>query len=320
MSGKNKAAWVWPRQLSNLNGGGRPLARVFQALALIAFLGFLLLPARQAAAQDDKNFIWRLDSPQGGHAYIVGSLHLAHQGLYPLNEKIMKAFGESDFLMVEINSEDMNPAALASFIRKYGYVDGGPPLPDRLSERTALALKNSGFYQAAMAQMTPWLAALAIQVEALHQKGFKSEYGLDKYFIDLAKERKIRILELESLDQQMGMLVEMSPQEADLFLLSTLMEMEELPKMMTALLENWEKGKVDDFAQVFFAEYDKYPELKPLLDKIIFRRNQEMAAKIEDLTSRESGAAFIVVGAGHLVGGRSILAELAGRGWRAGQL
>lgn len=318
MSGKNKAAWVWARQLSNLTGG--PLARGFRALALIIFLGCLLLPARPAAAQDEKNFIWRLDSPRGGQAYIAGSLHLAHQGLYPLNEKIMKAFGESDFLLVEINSEDIDPAALASYIRAKGYVAGGRPLPERLSERTAQALKNSGFYQAAMAPMTPWLAALTIQVEALRQKGFKAEYGLDKYFIDLAKKRKIRILELENLEQQMGMLVEMSPPEADLFLLSTLMEMDELPQVMKALLENWEMGKVDDFAKVFFAEYNKYPELKPLLEKIIFRRNQDMAATIEDLTSRESGVGFIVVGAGHLVGSRSILAELAGRGWRASQL
>lgn len=302
--------------------GFRCLGRVrgLCGLMAFAFLLFFLGAGQLAAAEEAKNFLWRLDSPQGRQAYIMGSLHLAHAGLYPLNDKIMEAFGQSDFLVVEINSEDMDPALMERFIKDHGYVAGGRPLAERLSEKTSRALKDSGFYQNRMAAMTPWLAALAIQVEVMHKQGFRAEYGLDKYFIDRAKERKIRILELENLDQQMGMLVEMSQEEDDLFLLSTLLEMDDLPKVMTAFLDSWAAGNVDGFAEAFFKEYHKYPELKPLLDIIIFRRNQEMAAKIENLMNEEAGVGFIVIGAGHLISDRSVLAELVGKGWRASQL
>lgn len=285
-------------------------------MALSLFMLSAIAPTEAAA----RNFLWRLKSPQGGQAYIMGSIHLAHQGLYPLNKEVMDAFGEANLLVVEINSEDMNPALMARFIQDHGFVSDKPPLPERLAEKTREALKNSGLYEAGMARMAPWLAALTIQVEVLNDQGFRAEYGLDTFFINRAKERKLRILELETLEQQMGMLTEMSAEEADLFLFSTLVEMDELPKVMRNFLGSWQNGDIDAFAEAFFEEYHKYPELKPLLDLIIFRRNQEMAAKIEDLMFQEDGFCFIVVGAGHLVGDRSILAELQSRGWQAEQL
>ena len=267
-----------------------------------------------------ENFLWQIADPKGGRAYIMGSVHLAHEGLYPLRDPIMKAFADSSALAVEIDMDALPPDALPAFIITHGLSRDQRPLPERLTEGTRTLLENSGHYNSlTMARMTPWLAALNIQVDELVARGFESKYGLDEYFINLAKTRKMPIVSLETLDDQMSMLTEMSDHEADLFLKSTLLEINDLPETIGAFLDTWNRGDVAGFTQVFFQEYDKYPDLLPLLDKIIFRRNEKIAAKINRLISRKT-VYFIVVGAGHLVGDRSVLAHLAARGYTITQL
>lgn len=298
-------------------GGGSPIGRVLATAAVFLFLLAWGAPLR--AEPEPKHFLWSLESPQGRPAYILGSIHLAYSGLYPLDVEIMNAFGEAEALVVEINTEDMDLGTMQRFILEHGLARDARPLPERLTPRTRQALESSGLYGLHLASMAPWLAALTIQVEVMERNGFRAEYGLDKFFIDEAKRRRLRILELESLEDQMGMLVSMSPEVADLFLLSSLLEMDELPRTMRTFLETWQRGDVAGFGRAFFDEYEKYPELVPVLDIIIFRRNRDMAAKIDRLAAAEAGPLFIVIGAGHLVGEGSVLDELAGRGWRARQ-
>lgn len=282
---------------------------------------FLIVAAGISPAEaSSKNFLWHLESPSGRQAYIMGSIHLAHAGLYPLDRALTEAFADSELLVVEINTEGLPAGTMERFVADHGFVRDRRPLPERLSSRTGQALTSSGYYQPQMAQMTPWMAALVIQMEVMRRNGFSSEYGLDKHFIGEAKKRGLRILELETLDEQMGMLVNMSEKEADLFLLSSLLEMDDLPQIMRTFLNTWKSGDIDGFAGAFFGEYDKYPELRPVLDIIIFRRNREMASKINGLVAMEGGVCFIVVGAGHLVGEGSILSDLHQWGWKVRQL
>lgn len=289
-----------------------PISIIFAVLLAAAAW---LMPSPLAA----ENFIWRVSAPKGGQAYILGSIHLAHQGLYPLREPIMRAFADSSVLAVEIDSEALPPEALSSFVLARGMSPDKRPLPERLTPETRSLLEKSGHYSPMMSGMTPWLAALAIQVEELSAHGFESRHGLDRYFADQARARKMPVVSLETLDDQMGMLADMSEGEADLFLKSTLLEIADLPQTIRAFLDAWNSGDAAGFARVFFQEYDKYPDLIPLLDKIIFRRNEKMADKINSLIRKKNGL-FIVVGAGHLVGDRSILAHLAARGYTITQL
>ena len=266
-----------------------------------------------------ENFLWQVTTPKGGRVYIMGSIHLAYEGLYPLRDPIMRAFADSSALAVEIDTEALPDQAMVSFITTHGLSRDRRPLPERLTEGTRALLEGSGYYNNSMAPMTPWLAALTIQVDELSARGFESKYGLDEYFTNLARDRKIPVVSLETLDDQMGMLAEMTEHESDLFLKSTLLEMEDLPRTIQAFLDTWNSGDVAGFSRVFFEEYDKYPDLIPLLDKIIFRRNKKMADQINRLLSRKT-VYFVVVGAGHLVGDRSILAHLAARGYTITQL
>lgn len=292
-------------------------AGFFRGVALALILAAVWLAASPLMAE---NFLWQVTTPKGGRAYILGSIHLAHKGLYPLRDPIMRAFAGSSALAVEIDMDALPPEAVGDFITTHGLSRDQRPLPERLTGETRALLEKSGYYNSsAMARMTPWLAALTIQVDELTARGFESQYGLDEYFINQARARKMPVVSLETMADQMGMLTEMSESESDLFLKSTLLELESLPQTINAFLDTWNRGDVVGFARVFFEEYDKYPELIPLLDKIIFRRNDKMAAGISRLLGGKR-VYFIVVGAGHLVGDRSILTRLAAMGCTITQL
>lgn len=279
----------------------------------------LMVVACRATPAVAANFIWRVDAANGGQAFIMGSIHLAYEGLYPLRTPIMEAFAQSSGLVVEIDAEGLPPGTLERFIMANGLSKDRRPLKERLSPETRSALEQSGFYSPQLDALTPWLAALVIQLEVMNLNGFKAEYGIDKYFIDLAKGRGLKVLNLETIEEQMGMMVDMSDYEADLFLRSAVLEMGDLPDTMQAFLDTWNRGDVEGFTSVFFREYDKYPELASLLDKVIYHRNKKMAEKINGIVSPKA-TYFIVVGAGHLVGDRSILSHLRAKGYKITQL
>ncbi|MGE5894163.1 MAG: TraB/GumN family protein, partial [bacterium] len=61
------------------------------------------------------------------------------------------------------------------------------------------------------------------------------------------------------------------------------------------------------------------PAIEPVYEKIIYKRNEGMASKIEGLLKTER-TCFIVVGAGHLVGKKSIIELLRPKGYSIRQL
>jgi len=287
----------------------------------IIIIGALLIVAVAIAVlaigsgSRSRHFLWELSGPYGQKAYIMGSIHLAHAGLYPLDSAITEAFAASSKLVVEINMEDMPIEEVNDYIQRYGYSTDSAPLLNRLAPPTRGVLERSGIYSPQLDPMSPWLAALVIQLEAMQKNGFESRFGLDTHFIGLAKRRQLDILELETIDEQMGLLVNMSEEEADLFLRAAILEMDDLPKIMKNFLATWREGDVPGFSAVFFDEYDKYPELLPLMDKIIFQRNRLMADRIQRQLAGSTETHFIIVGAGHLVGDPSVLSLLADQGY-----
>ncbi len=290
----------------------RPAAPVVLLLAALWLVS-------AAAPAEAGNFLWRVTSKNGGEAYLFGSVHLAHAGIYPLRDPITEAFERSGSLAVEIDIDGLPPGVLNGYLLAHGFSPDPRPLLERLTPATREALDESGFYRPEMAPLQPWLAALNIQLTVMREHGFEPEYGLDKFFIAQAKGRGVPVLDLETLDDQLKPLAEMSGAESDLFLRSVVLEMDELPATLRTFLDTWNSGDVQGFGEVFFREYDRYPELVPLLDKIIIRRNHRLTARINSLLDRRPPV-FIVVGAGHLVGEQGILALLTARGHTVTQM
>src|SRR4030042_3960106 len=66
-----------------------------------------------------KSFIWEISS-DSTQVYLLGSVHVASQDLYPLNNSIEDAFNSSTYLVVEVNTDNLTPDEANQLLMDYG--------------------------------------------------------------------------------------------------------------------------------------------------------------------------------------------------------
>jgi uncharacterized protein len=286
-------------------------------LPLLLFLFLLLLSP--AHAEDSKSFLWKVQSDTST-AYILGSIHAMKEDIYPLDRKIDNAFQESGSLVLEIDLNlDLNKV-LAMMMQSAMY-QNDDSLKKHLTpgtyELAAAAMKKSGLDIRMFEKCKPWFAAVMIETLELTKMGFNPELGIDKHFFNKAGNKKI--LALETPEYQIGLFSQFKDDEQEAFLLATIKGMDLLEKEMTVMVDAWKAGNAAKMDSMLSGNMAKYPGINQTYEKLVFQRNRNMAAKIEDyLKTRETY--FIVVGAAHLVGERGIIELLRDRGYSVKQM
>lgn len=293
----------------------KPLKHALAALA--ALLIMACAPAGQAA-----NFLWKV-AANGQQAFILGSMHLAKADLYPLESAIEQAFASSHYLVVEadVTASQEQALALAPLVVGAGQYQDGRTIKTTLSRTTLNLLEQAGYKPESFGAQKPWLIAVSLQMKSLSGLGFSPEYGLDRYFLQRAKNHDRPIFELEGLAAQLQMFASMNDVDQDLFLRTTLYEANKLPQTLGRIYQAWISGDVRTMEAVLFQDYNEHPELHPIAERLFFQRNITMETSITQFIQGSPGQiGFFVVGSGHLVGRDNILSRLKNRGYAIEQL
>ena len=282
-------------------------------------LALLLAGCTVTAALLDrpKSFLWLVRS-ETNSVYILGSIHLARPDLYPLDHRIEAAFDRSEVLVVEADIRALDPDRVRQWVQAKGMYPENETLQQHLSPRIKAKMAELGIDPGSLGQTRPWLAALTLQAQKLTGLGFDERYGVDRHFLEKASQAKKKVMELESVDFQFRLLGRMTEAEQELFLYSTLVDMEVMDSSITEIVQAWRTGNTDRFAALLFKTYSEHPELRPLMEKLIFERNASMRAKIEKML-QNTRTYFVIVGSGHLVGRRGIIPELKAAGYQVEQ-
>src|SRR5690242_19154083 len=124
--------------------------------------------------------------------------------MYPLPAAIEDAFAKADALAVEVDLNHTDMAQMAGFVMQNGMYTAGDTLWDHVSADTKQRLEKfcaaNGFPCDLLATMKPWLVSVTIASIPLVKSGMNPELGIDKYFLDKAKDK--RVVEIESADSQ----------------------------------------------------------------------------------------------------------------------
>jgi uncharacterized protein YbaP (TraB family) len=299
-----------------------PMRRILLGLGALA----LLVPTEARAERllrGEKTFLWKVTSGTTT-VYLLGSVHMAKQDLYPLAKSIEDAFDRSKVLVVEADEGKMEPARMLELIQEKGLYKAGESLSKKLTKEK---LKNVealvgklGLKMEQVDQMRPWLLAVNASVVALQKLGYEPQYGIDRHFIQEAKDKGKEIGELESIEFQLNLLSGLSDDLQDLFISSTLDEVEGVEKRMEKIFGAWKKGDDQELNRLMITEgLAKKPELAPLQKKLVDDRNEGMVKKVEEYLKTKD-VYFVIAGAAHLIGEKGMCELLRKKGYTVEQI
>lgn len=270
-------------------------------------LAMLFVSLATKADPGDKPPFYQI-SYQGQIAYLLGSIHIGEANFFPLADQIEQAYQNSAALVVEADIRDANvPALLAKY--------GSKQLPMDAETQSILSLycQDKLSFCAAIQSYAPWLQSMQVSIGRYAALGYSGNYGVDAVLVEKAGTKPI--YQLESAEFQFELL---SSFDADTQW-SMVREAIEAPDAdMLKLISAWRSGDETELADLMEGEMLREGETE-MVEKMLWGRNQTMAQGIVKLMQSADTAQplFVVVGAGHLVGQKSVQSYLLPLGGEA---
>jgi uncharacterized protein YbaP (TraB family) len=272
-------------------------------------------------ALESKAFIWKVSSGST-HVYLLGSVHVASPDLYPLDKTTEDAFDSSNYLVVEVNTNNLTQIHASELLVQYGTYPKGEGFKNNVSEE--LYNKLAKLFQKNDVDITlfndykPFVIYNFMSQLVLKGLGYKIENGIDLYFMNKADKSRKSILELETSEYQLSLMSSI-PDEVMIKMIQYDIENPEIEKYLQDLFNAWENGDAVKMESVVFEALVDVPEMAPYYETMYDQRNYKMAQKIEEFLANDK-VYFIVVGAGHLVGEKGLINLLQNKGYTIEQL
>jgi uncharacterized protein YbaP (TraB family) len=247
--------------------------------------------------------------------YLFGTVHAMKPGVNWHTTDIDAAFAASDQLWVE-ETGDEDQVLMTQLVRRYGF-DPAHPLSAKLTppqrQKLANAVQAAHLNLSVIDKSRPWLAAVTLSTVPLVQAGYDPDQGIDHSLRQQAAAVGKPVHSFETPEQQIQIFANLAPQDELAALTETLQDIDEGPATITKLIDAWLAGDVQAIDQNVSADMRKQ---SPSLYKAVFLdRNAVWTKRIEQMLAGK-GTIFIAVGAGHLAGNDSVIAELTHDGYQ----
>ncbi len=271
-----------------------------------------------SADQPAKGILWEVKSATNT-AYLYGALHIGKADFYPLPAAVDAAYRQAGTLAIEVDPTD--PLANATMLPLLTYA-----APDKLQQhlrpQTWQALKAfAGPAVEQLQTLRPAMLATTFVMQVFSAQGYDPQYGIDLHFIQRAKVDRKKLVELESLQFQAGVLGGLSDTEGDAMVGQILSGMKDgsLQRESTAMIDAWKSGNAEALATVLRSAAEKDAGSKKIMKRLFDDRNIGMAQKITHMMDA-GDTLFAVVGAGHIVGAGSVTDLLQKQGFAVRQI
>jgi hypothetical protein len=269
-------------------------------------------------------FLWEVARPdgRGGVAHVLGSVHLSDDEI-AFDPAVESALAGAETLVLEVDPEELEPARIAALTAESGFFADGRTLEDVLATETfellLERLERDGLPRDPFLRMEPWLVGMTLQMIELERQGYEPERGVEAALAQAAGGAGKEITGLETAEAQIAALDSLPLSTQELMLRDALERRGGREGWLALLLDAWHKGDTARIEAEIFAGLGTDPDLDRYFEALFFERNRRMALGIAELVDR-GAPAFVVVGAGHVVGARGVLALLAEKGYAVRRL
>lgn len=276
--------------------------------------------------QSDTPLYWRVTgNGYEGEFYLLGSIHVSDGIDYP--QELLDAFDRCDALAVEsdVIALENDATAQVEMIKRMLYLDGSTisqHIDAETYEAAKAILQQYAAYSDALDYYIPVFWSQLISNLLLVNTRYSSSEGVDRYFLNLAKERGKTVLEVEEYLDVYEALSGLSEQTQIYVLRQAIADcdVESYEQTVTSLLSAWRRGNEKELLGLIFedSEADYTAQEQRYLEEyntaLVGNRNRTMAqAALQYLQSGKS--VFFVVGLAHMLGNEGIIALLRAQGY-----
>lgn len=282
----------------------------------------ILVCHQTAMAQPDTppGFLWEVEI-NGSVFSLAGSIHAGKKDLYPLPKAYLEAYKKADIILFEVK-EDFE--SIREQIFNYAQKDRleeGQSLDNHLSPESLeiLAVLFEGDEETLQRQYgyEGWLLNMSVMGMTPKLIGYDPELAVDKYFHDLASSDKKIILGLDKIETQFKLFEFEAPFEAQLQVIENgLKTVEMRARSEQPLFESYYSQDTEAFREAFLAPMNfENPQIKSMYENVFVKRNKAWVQKLIELSEKQAGNYFMLVGCGHFFGPDNVLELIKKKGF-----
>jgi len=271
-----------------------------------------------------KGYLWKITGGKNS-GYLAGTIHIARKEMYPLDADLEQAIEQSDHIALELDLTKVDQAKVLEMVNDKALLTDGTTLKDHVAEedyaKFQKILKKSILSAGAATfdQYEPWYAAMTL--ESLPAMKYMMMDGIDQYIAKQAHKDGKKIIELESMESQLGIFDGFSDEMQQLYFHQTVESAGAASIGLKQLLDMWTLGNLklletthDEFEKEgkksMGEEFDEYN------DSFLVKRNIGMVDKVDQMLKEgEAGTYLIAVGSLHMVGEQGLVSLLEDKGY-----
>lgn len=272
----------------------------------------------QDEGKTSKGFFYEVNN-KGNKIYMLGSIHVGRDWIYPIDEEILNALKSSDKLFMEIDTTNKKEAKKME--EKLYYKDGKnlkDDLGDELYARVLRIFKGFGLAEDKLIKLKPWAVYNTLSVDP-RLDAPKASFGVESYFVAMSLLNKIEIGELESMEFQANLLANFDQDAYIKMIESVTSEIERngyknINEGVDKMLLAWSAGDRDKMKKILSRPGDEASE--KFNEALLSERDKNMAQKIDAMLKKDGkNTYFILVGSAHLVPENSVTGILKNMGY-----
>ena len=247
--------------------------------------------------------------------YLGGTIHLLRHRDYPLPAEFEQAYQQAQKLVLETDIQQANSAEFgARLAQAMMYTDGGSlakSLSPELWAQLQAYAKQRQFPLAQVTMFKPLFVSLMLTVTEAQRLGMGD--GVDMHFDRKARADNKALGQLESADQVVAYMKQMTEVDGDAVMRSTLRDLHNMEAMMDSMINHWRQGKLAALDQELAGNMRH--EMPEVYQVLVVQRNQAWLPQITALLQTPERE-LVLVGALHLSGKQGLIAQLKRQGYR----
>lgn len=282
---------------------------MFPRRSLAALAATLVLAGSANAAPA----IWKV-SDGNSSIWLFGSIHMLPAETDWRTDIFDSLLDEAEKVYFETDLGLAAQADILALTLERGFARDGRLLNQRIDGKLMSKVRSAAeLYNVpvpTLLAMQPWMAAATISTASVAELGYTAEDGVEAILMnEIPSERQGF---LETAQQQIDAISGGTEDDHIAMLAATLAEIQWTAGKIEEMKTAWLNGTPETLADVFLAEVGAFGD--EFFDRLIIQRNKNWVVQIRDMLD-EDEAAFLVVGAGHLVGEYSVVTLLEAEGF-----